>query len=128
VLLCYVVGFSGADSSFLTTGECVSSLLSAFTHCAQSYAMPSPFYNIPFAHTLFSQPTQRMSHIMATLRQRIGLPPAPLHQGIRDQAHFVLALQFRNSPIGVTIIFSLFLSFNSFYLLFMNDNLFTCIS
>lgn len=115
-----VAGICGGEREILTTGGCLTRILPKFIGCVDDdFSGRGGTYfgdnmlSIPFFYTLFQRPGPMMKEALDLIRERLGLgpegsesgvdeekPPTPGAWGLRTPGTYILALHFRNIPIG----------------------------
>lgn len=98
-------GICAGISAFVTEGNCVSKALPLYGKCVKN--MLQNVAGIPFFYLLFTRPSPLMVESITLIRNRLSLPllakglePSPGAWALRTPGYYILALHYRNVPIG----------------------------
>jgi hypothetical protein len=67
-------GMCGYDSNMVTNGGCTSEVMTDFFSCASNHRLTEFGQAVPFFHSMFARPSQRLSDLVRRVRSRLGLP------------------------------------------------------
>ncbi len=107
-----VAGVCGGEREIMTAGDCLEHAMPDFIKCASSRDHPGGYIHdnmlpVPFFTGLFTRPSALMAESLAKVRDKVGLPqltpgqePYPGAWGLRTPGYYILALHFRNIPVG----------------------------
>ena len=107
-----VAGVCGGEREIMVDGDCMEHVMPDFIKCASSRDVPGGYIHdnmlpVPFFTSLFTRPSALMAESLRKVRNKVGLPqlqpgqePYPGAWGLRTPGYYILALHFRNIPVG----------------------------